>query len=86
MHLAAQSHVDFSFSDPLYTMRCNTESTLALLDELVEYHKLVPELRVLHMSTDEVYGDAVIEKRTSGCDENADFAPTNPYDAGGDRG
>lgn len=30
------------------------------------------------MSTDEVYGDAVIEMRTSGCDENADFAPTNP--------
>ena len=35
MHLAAQSHVDFSFTDPLYTMRCNTESTLSLLEELV---------------------------------------------------
>lgn len=78
MHLAAQSHVDTSFAKPLETIRCNVESTLTLLQAIVAVDKTI---RILLMSTDEVYGDAVLQNRTQGCDEHADFEPTNPYSA-----
>lgn len=55
MHLAAQSHVDQSFASPLDTVRCNLESTLTLLQELVAYQtETGVRVRTLLMSTDEV--------------------------------
>ena len=76
LHLAAQSHVDRSLTDPDLFLRDNVQGTLSLLQAARDYG----ELRAfLHFSTDEVYGDnrggeAVFT-------ETSPLNPTNPYSA-----
>ena len=73
VHLAAESHVDNSFSSSLAFTRTNVLGTHSLL-EACRLHQ-VP--RVLHVSTDEVYGE-VVEGAAA---ENSSLNPTNPYSA-----
>lgn len=73
VHLAAESHVDNSFGDSLLFTRTNTLGTHALLE--AARGAGVP--RMIHISTDEVYGEIV----TGEADENAHLLPTNPYSA-----
>ncbi|MDE7335319.1 MAG: dTDP-glucose 4,6-dehydratase, partial [Muribaculaceae bacterium] len=76
IHLAAESHVDRSISDPFIFARTNVMGTLSLLQAAREYWQSLPEgfsgKRFYHISTDEVYG-------TLGPDD-APFAETNAYD------
>ena len=72
-HLAAESHVDRSFDNPSACAHNNITSTLEVLEACVA----VSVTRLLHMSTDEVYGDG---KETASV-ESDPFAPTNPYAA-----
>lgn len=70
-HLAAQSHVDVSFSSPLETTKSNVLGTHSILNGCLKND--VKKLIV--MSTDEVYGslDQLKNKNT--------LDPTNPYSA-----
>jgi len=52
LHIAGQSSGEISFSDPVYDLRTNTESTLLLLD----YARQVGCHRFLYASTMSVYG------------------------------
>jgi dTDP-glucose 4,6-dehydratase len=71
-HLAAQSHVDKSYENPLETIMANVVGTSVIM-YACHRHKVN---RVLHMSTDEIYGD------TQHCaDEETVPNPTNPYSA-----
>jgi dTDP-glucose 4,6-dehydratase len=55
LHLAAESHVDRSISDPAWFIRNNVDATTHILD----YARRHPELRLfVNFSTDEVYGPA----------------------------
>lgn len=74
-HFAAQSHVDNSFEDPLKSTRDNVLGTHTLLEAFRLYK---PNVRFVHFSTDEVYGE-----NTTGIafDEQTPFSPTNPYSA-----
>jgi dTDP-glucose 4,6-dehydratase len=72
-HLAAQSHVDKSYTDPRNTLLNNVLGTMVLLDAS-RRHKVE---KFLHMSTDEVYGDVVESAAT----EDHPLNPTNPYAA-----
>lgn len=60
IHLAAESHVDRSISDPFTFARTNVMGTLALLQAAKEYWESLPEKYdgklFYHISTDEVYG------------------------------
>lgn len=60
IHLAAESHVDRSISDPFIFARTNIMGTLALLQAAKEYWETLPEKYegklFYHISTDEVYG------------------------------
>lgn len=72
-HFAAESHVDrsiFNFGD---FVRTNIEGSRVLL-EAVRFHS-VP--RMIHISTDEVYGDVP----TGFSFEDAPMNPSNPYAA-----
>jgi len=73
MHLAAESHVDRSILDPLAFVRTNVIGTQIVLDSI---RKLDKSIRLLHVSTDEVYGSL-------GSDgyfvENTPLAPNSPY-------
>lgn len=73
VHFAAETHVDrsiFNFSD---FIRTNVEGTRVIL-EAVRTHKTP---RVVHISTDEVYGNVM--EGTS--DEDAPLNPSSPYAA-----
>lgn len=70
-HLAAQSHVDVSFKNPLDTTKANVLGTQSILNACLskESKKLVI------MSTDEVYGSIATIENLNLLD------PTNPYSA-----
>lgn len=57
-HLAGQSSGEISFSDPLYDLRTNTQSTLNLL----EFSKQVGCKKFIYASTMSVYGEPSIQQ------------------------
>lgn len=70
-HLAAQSHVDVSFKNPLDTTKSNVLGTQSILNAC-----LIKETRkLIIMSTDEVYGSVPTIQNLNLLD------PTNPYSA-----
>ncbi|MDC0372013.1 dTDP-glucose 4,6-dehydratase [Flavobacteriaceae bacterium] len=72
IHLAAESHVDRSITDPLGFAKTNILGTMILLNAFKELHKNNwTDKRFYHVSTDEVYG-------TLG--ESGFFQETTPYD------
>lgn len=74
MHLAAESHVDRSITDPAAFVRTNVLGTQVLLDA-AKRHKVE---RFLHVSTDEVYGSL---GATGFFTEDTPYAPNSPYSA-----
>ena len=73
IHVAAESHVDNSFGNSLEFTRSNTLGTHSLLEAC----RINTVKRIIHVSTDEVYGE--IE---SGSHVESDIlTPTNPYSA-----
>jgi len=76
-NLAAESHVDRSIDDPFPFIKNNILGVFSLLESVKKYHKTHKKFKLIHISTDEVYGD--IEKgRTS---ENHKYEPSSPYAA-----
>jgi GDP-4-dehydro-6-deoxy-D-mannose reductase len=74
VHLAAGSSVGASWADPAEAWRVNALGTVNLLEAV---RTLVPEARVLVVSTGEVYGQAEEIPTT----EDAAVAPITPYAA-----
>jgi len=83
MHLAAESHVDRSIDAPGDFIQTNVVGTFTLLQESLRYWRaLAPAerdaFRLVHVSTDEVFG-------TLGADgnfvETSPYAPNSPYSA-----
>ena len=73
IHLAAESHVDNSFGNSMVFTESNTLGTHALMEAC----KRNNVKKIIHVSTDEVYGE-----NTSGMIfENNELNPTNPYSA-----
>ena len=73
VHFAAESHVDNSLENPNTFLRTNIEGTLNLILECIKR----PELRLIHISTDEVYGSTIGEP----FDEQSAFHTSSPYSA-----
>ncbi len=79
IHLAAESHVDRSISDPLVFVRTNIMGTVNLLNEAVDAWKGQYEgKRFHHISTDEVYGTL---GETGLFTETTPYDPNSPYSA-----
>lgn len=79
IHLAAESHVDRSISDPLAFARTNILGTMVLLNACKELWKnnLINK-RFYHISTDEVYGSL---SETGLFEETTPYDPNSPYSA-----
>ena len=75
-HFAAQSHVDNSFVDPLSFTMDNAYGTHVLIETCRKY---IPEVEIIHFSTDEVYGESVTDEPFT--EERGVLKPTNPYSA-----
>lgn len=78
LHLAAQSHVDQSFTDggPMFFARDNVMGTAAML----EASKQAGVRRFVHCSTDEVYGEGTSDGQVV-FTESSPMKPNNPYAA-----
>jgi dTDP-glucose 4,6-dehydratase len=75
LHMAAETHVDNSISDPVNFIHNNVMSTVNIL----EFARTVKELELFfYFSTDEVYGSA---PDTIAYKELDRHNPTNPYSA-----
>jgi dTDP-glucose 4,6-dehydratase len=77
-NLAAETHVDRSIDRPQNFIHTNINGTFNLLESLRFLKKIKINPRLVHISTDEVYGD-IKEKIRS--DENFKYEPSSPYSA-----
>jgi len=71
-NLAAETHVDRSIDKPKNFILSNILGTYNLLEAILSYNK---KIKLVHVSTDEVYGD-IINGRSN---ENYPYAPSSPY-------
>lgn len=83
MHLAAESHVDRSIDGPGEFIQTNIGGTFTLLQEALRYWRTQPadrraQFRLLHISTDEVFGSLGDEGLFT---ETTAYAPNSPYSA-----
>jgi dTDP-glucose 4,6-dehydratase len=79
LHLAAESHVDRSITDPLAFVKTNVIGTMNLLNVAKKYWKDDMEnKRFYHISTDEVYGSL---GATGLFTETTSYDPNSPYSA-----
>jgi dTDP-glucose 4,6-dehydratase len=83
MNLAAESHVDRSIDGPSEFIQTNIVGTFTLLQEALRYWRGLDSakralFRLLHISTDEVFGSLAAEGLFT---EVTPYAPTSPYSA-----
>ena len=78
IHFAAQSHVDNSFCVPLQYTHDNIIGTHTMLEAARIYGQLD---KFIHVSTDEVYGESLLDDSEISKTEHSVLAPSNPYAA-----
>jgi len=76
-NLAAETHVDRSIDRPDNFMKSNILGVFNLLEVFKEYSNQNKKTRLIHVSTDEVYGD-VLKGRSN---ESYAYNPSSPYAA-----
>ena len=76
-NLAAESHVDRSIDSPYSFIKNNIVGVFNLLEAVKKYYVNNKKFKLIHISTDEVYGD-IIKGRTN---ENYPYKPSSPYAA-----
>ena len=78
INFAAQSHVQTSFNDSIQYTKDNILGTHTLLECCRKYGKIK---KFIHVSTDEVYGESMINTNEEQKTEHSILCPTNPYAA-----
>lgn len=73
VHAAAESHVDRSFHSSIMFTHTNAMGTHTMMEAC----RVVGVPRIIHVSTDEVYGEVL----SGEVDEDGVMNPTNPYSA-----
>ena len=76
-NLAAETHVDRSIDGPENFIKSNILGVFNLLEVFRKYQIKNKNCRIIHISTDEVYGD-VLKGRSK---ENDSYNPSSPYAA-----
>ena len=76
-NLAAETHVDRSIDGPKAFVKSNILGVFNLLEAFKIYSKNNHNVRLIHVSTDEVYGD-VLKGRSK---EDDQYKPSSPYAA-----
>ncbi len=78
IHLAAESHVDRSISNPMSFIETNIVGTVNLLNAVKSHWTAFDDKRFYHISTDEVYGSL---GETGLFTEDTAYDPRSPYSA-----
>ena len=76
-NLAAETHVDRSIDGPKAFIDNNIMDVFNLLEALRKYSKIKKNIKLIHISTDEVFGDVL----TGRSNENFKYKPSSPYAA-----
>ena len=76
-NLAAETHVDRSIDSPQEFINANILGVFNLLEVIKNYNKKNKKIKLIHISTDEVYGDIKIKKSH----EKFPYNPSSPYAA-----
>jgi dTDP-glucose 4,6-dehydratase len=76
-NLAAETHVDRSIDSPKAFINSNIIGIFNLLESFKDYYKNFKKGKLIHISTDEVYGD-ILSGRTK---EDFPYKPSSPYAA-----
>ena len=76
-NLAAETHVDRSIDSPHQFIYSNILGVFNILEAIKEYNKNNKKIKLIHISTDEVYGDIKSKKS----DEKFPYNPSSPYSA-----
>jgi dTDP-glucose 4,6-dehydratase len=80
IHLAAESHVDRSITDPMAFIMTNVVGTCNLLNAAKTYWKAdIENHKFYHVSTDEVFGE--LHNPEDFFTENTSYDPRSPYSA-----
>ena len=78
-NLAAETHVDRSIDRPKDFISSNILGTFNILEQIRIYKKKYKrDIKLIHVSTDEVYGDL---KKNERSDEGSQYRPSSPYAA-----
>ena len=77
-NLAAETHVDRSITNPQDFLRSNIMGVYNILQCIKKYIKIRKNFRMIHVSTDEVYGDIKGMKKSK---EGDTYKPSSPYSA-----
>ncbi|MCB9653992.1 MAG: dTDP-glucose 4,6-dehydratase [Deltaproteobacteria bacterium] len=78
IHLAAESHVDRSITNPSEFLETNVMGTFVLLDSALRVWKDRTDVRFHHVSTDEVFGSLGEDGLFT---EETPYDPSSPYSA-----
>jgi len=79
-NLAAETHVDRSIDDPGPFIKNNIYGVFNILESIRSYTKKIKKkIKLVHISTDEVYGD--LKKKNQRASENFSYNPSSPYAA-----
>ncbi len=76
-NLAAETHVDRSIDNPKNFIESNIVSVFNFIEEFKNFNKRYKKTKLIHISTDEVYGDVLIGRSK----ENDTYKPSSPYAA-----
>ena len=76
-NLAAETHVDRSIDNPSNFIKSNILGTFNLLESFRKFFKSYSNTKLIHISTDEVFGDVL----TGRSNENFKYKPSSPYAA-----
>ena len=76
-NLAAETHVDRSIDDPKNFINSNILGVYSLLEAFKAYCKKNKKTKLIHISTDEVYGDVLVGRSK----ESDAYVPSSPYSA-----
>ena len=78
-NLAAETHVDRSIESPGEFIKTNISGTFNILEQMRKYiKKTKKKIKLIHVSTDEVYGDLKKNEKSS---EKSQYRPSSPYSA-----
>ena len=76
-NLAAETHVDRSIDSPKSFIDSNIMGVYNILEIFKKFSKKNKKTKLVHISTDEVYGDVLFGRS----DENYPYKPSSPYAA-----
>ena len=76
-NLAAETHVDRSIDGPKDFIDNNILGVFNLLEAFRKFYSIYKKTKLIHISTDEVYGDVL----TGRSDEKYTYKPSSPYAA-----